>query len=338
MRWYSWAVGAALACAAQSPAAADESLRPLDTPLQWVTPQRIMAVRWEAGRIVPVSPWIEYGDFSPASPCQEGESVVFDHYGSRLFFRGPDYHNPYWANDIKTLARARYNGAIASSIDLAWFWNPNRTDPPSGAQRCIIILFMTEQFDAECQNVHEGSSLQGVLLDYWQLPAAAWRSLVCLRSIGGIPTPTTPSDDGNPGTELLGGWKVYYAQAFDLNTGAITLASGAQPLLGYIEGIGSSTPTQWDDDNPTDGVHTAPNECYQYPTEGSSVLGGVLRLWVECVSSGGDVDGNGCVDDADLLAVLFAFGSVESTEDVNCDGVVDDADLLAVLFNFGSGC
>jgi hypothetical protein len=25
-------------------------------------------------------------------------------------------------------------------------------------------------------------------------------------------------------------------------------------------------------------------------------------------------------------------------EDVNCDGTVDDADLLQVLFNFGSGC
>jgi hypothetical protein len=118
---------------------------------------------------------------------------------------------------------------------------------------------------------------------------------------------------------------VIYAQAFD--AGRITFASGAQPLLGYIQGIGSSTPTQWDGD-----------ACNQYPADDSGVLGGVLRLWVECVSSGGDVDGNGCVDDADLLAVLFAFGSVESTEDVNCDGVVDDADLLAVLFNFGSGC
>jgi len=54
----------------------------------------------------------------------------------------------------------------------------------------------------------------------------------------------------------------------------------------------------------------------------------------------GDVDGNGCVDDADLLAVLFAFGSTGSglPEDTNCDQVVDDADLLIVLFNFGSGC
>jgi hypothetical protein len=53
-----------------------------------------------------------------------------------------------------------------------------------------------------------------------------------------------------------------------------------------------------------------------------------------------DIDGSGCVDDADLLAVLFAFGSTGSglDEDVNCDDTVDDADLLEVLFNFGSGC
>jgi hypothetical protein len=54
----------------------------------------------------------------------------------------------------------------------------------------------------------------------------------------------------------------------------------------------------------------------------------------------GDVDGSGCVDDADLLAVLFAFGCSGScgAEDVNGDGSVDDADLLTVLFNFGQGC
>jgi probable HAF family extracellular repeat protein len=60
-----------------------------------------------------------------------------------------------------------------------------------------------------------------------------------------------------------------------------------------------------------------------------------------CTAHNGDVDGNGCVDDADLLAVLFAFGSmgeILGRVDVNCDGVVDDADLLQVLFNFGSGC
>lgn len=54
----------------------------------------------------------------------------------------------------------------------------------------------------------------------------------------------------------------------------------------------------------------------------------------------GDVNADGCVDDADLLAVLFAFGNTGDCqdEDINSDGVVDDADLLSVLFAFGNGC
>jgi len=54
----------------------------------------------------------------------------------------------------------------------------------------------------------------------------------------------------------------------------------------------------------------------------------------------GDVDCNGCVDDADLLQVLFAFGNTGTNlpEDLTGDGTVDDADLLTVLFAFGSGC
>lgn len=53
----------------------------------------------------------------------------------------------------------------------------------------------------------------------------------------------------------------------------------------------------------------------------------------------GDVTGDGCIDYADLLAVLFSFGSTGSNPaDVNGDSIVDDADLLIVLFGFGSGC
>jgi hypothetical protein len=64
-------------------------------------------------------------------------------------------------------------------------------------------------------------------------------------------------------------------------------------------------------------------------------------LSLPCASHQGDVNMDGCVDDADLLAILFAFGSTGSNvgrADINCDGVVDEADLLTVLFNFGSGC
>ena len=49
----------------------------------------------------------------------------------------------------------------------------------------------------------------------------------------------------------------------------------------------------------------------------------------------GDANGDNIIDDADLLIVLFEFGSASSNGDLNGDGVVDDADLLIVLFNFG---
>ncbi len=51
----------------------------------------------------------------------------------------------------------------------------------------------------------------------------------------------------------------------------------------------------------------------------------------------GDVNGDNVIDDADLLEVLFNFGSsTNAPADLNGDGVVDDADLLIVLFNFGA--
>jgi hypothetical protein len=50
-----------------------------------------------------------------------------------------------------------------------------------------------------------------------------------------------------------------------------------------------------------------------------------------------DVNGDGTVDDADLLIVLFNFGGV-GDGDANLDGVADDADLLLVLFSFGDAC
>jgi DNA polymerase IIIc chi subunit len=52
----------------------------------------------------------------------------------------------------------------------------------------------------------------------------------------------------------------------------------------------------------------------------------------------GNVNGDNVVDDADLLQVLFNFGSGDAASDANGDGIVDDADLLIVLFNFGASC
>ena len=81
------------------------------------------------------------------------------------------------------------------------------------------------------------------------------------------------------------------------------------------------------------------------PDASNALTGGAFSLtggfWFTpaCIATNGDVDGSSCVDDADLLAVLFNFGATGlNPADVNCDSQVDDADLLIVLFNFGSGC
>jgi Tfp pilus assembly protein PilP len=91
----------------------------------------------------------------------------------------------------------------------------------------------------------------------------------------------------------------------------------------------------------TGAFHTVEIDHNTLPCVGFEVryLADRVRLVAQTLG-GPDVNRDGCVDDADLLAVLFAFGQTGGglAEDVTCDGVVDDADLLGVLFNFGNGC
>ena len=48
-----------------------------------------------------------------------------------------------------------------------------------------------------------------------------------------------------------------------------------------------------------------------------------------------DIDGNGSVDVGDLLAVIDAWGQVDSPADLNQDGIVNVTDLLIVIGNWG---
>jgi WD40 repeat protein len=102
------------------------------------------------------------------------------------------------------------------------------------------------------------------------------------------------------------------------------VADGAL-LQTYDQETGTSIPS----------VRFSPNgRLFGYGRRDATVVVARNPFW-----QNGDVNGDGCVDDADLLAVLFAFGqSGADLADLNGDGVVDDADLLEVLFNFGSGC
>lgn len=65
-----------------------------------------------------------------------------------------------------------------------------------------------------------------------------------------------------------------------------------------------------------------------------NLQGATLANWQFPIS--GDVNNDDIINNADLLQVLFAFGSSNFEADVNGDGVVNNADLLSVLFNFGA--
>jgi hypothetical protein len=89
--------------------------------------------------------------------------------------------------------------------------------------------------------------------------------------------------------------------------------------------------------DPNTGQYTAAQSGSNYSTRGT-LRYDLIEILGEPAGPEGDVDGNGCVDDADLLIVLFNFGNAGGQGDVNRDNIVDDADLLIVLFNFGAGC
>lgn len=255
------------------------------------------------------------------------------------------------ANDIKTLVDSQYNGGVATSLAHAWFWG---AEGQGSSQNCVVLIFTVEELDTTCTtDVHDifestDSAIDGVVLDYGSLPSSIglgyYSDAVCLSAVGGLQLPSQPDSNG-----VLGGYVVVYASAFDPNTGTVTPPTNVQPMLWspQITGVGTSTPKQWDDDNPSDYDHTT-SECYDYTYSGLcsslpdvNIWGGMMAFWVSpsgCQSNNGDVNSDGCVDDADLLSVLFAFGGTGGAEDTNCDGVVDDADLLTVLFNFGAGC
>ena len=95
--------------------------------------------------------------------------------------------------------------------------------------------------------------------------------------------------------------------------------------------------------DPNTGQYTAanfPNNPNATYSPNGTLRYDLIEILGEEASSGpeGDVNGDGCVDDADLLIVLFNFGNAGGQGDVNNDNIVDDADLLVVLFNFGAGC
>jgi len=113
-----------------------------------------------------------------------------------------------------------------------------------------------------------------------------------------------------------------------LNPNQLTYPITLNPASGVLQATGNQA--TYTPDQP--GVYEA-----RYRADYTSMQSNRARIWL-VVPRPGDTDGSGCVDDADLLQVLFNFGTDNPDADLNNDGIVDDADLLQVLFNFGTGC
>jgi hypothetical protein len=148
---------------------------------------------------------------------------------------------------------------------------------------------------------------------------------------------TDNSDPANPQYDRCG--ESGYTRTVQLNgTLRVKARDGYTPATGDTFDILVRSGSSW---NRTGAFHTVEVDPDTLPCIAFEVqyLSDRVRL-IARLTTDPDVNGDGCVDDADLLAVLFAFGQTGSNlaEDINCDEVVDDADLLSVLFAFGSGC
>jgi hypothetical protein len=150
---------------------------------------------------------------------------------------------------------------------------------------------------------------------------------------------TDNSDPANPQYDQLIVGQSGYTRTVQLNgTLRVKARDGYTPVTGDTFDILVRSGSSW---NRTGTFHTVEVDPDTLPCIAFEVqyLSDRVRL-IARLTTDPDVNGDGCVDDADLLAVLFAFGQTGSglAEDINCDQVVDDADLLSVLFAFGSGC
>lgn len=86
-----------------------------------------------------------------------------------------------------------------------------------------------------------------------------------------------------------------------------------------------------------------PNEAWRYPSfSGQYVMTPGAPNTMLGPPTDGDTNGDGCVDDLDLTAVILDFGGPPSGSngdtDVDNTGTVDDADITTVILNYGNGC
>jgi len=276
--------------------------------------------------------------------CGQGEP---DDCDSSRWYLEAAYCNMYITNDMEF--DPAYGGEYAQRIELAWYWYVNGAG--TGENMALAVEFF-EDFDDTCATGDpngQGEYLGGIVLMFGYAkgdPGAYFITDLKLCGLDCLPTPA----DGK------GSYNIWILTYDDPNDPEFRLATcGHVPLWGTGDGeqpipddvgrgrMSHQGPIQWDDDYPTDGWHTAPDECYDY-SYGlcPDPLGAMFCFWV-AVECPGDVDGDDDVDQADLGALLTAWDSHwddptwDSRPDLDFNGRVDQSDLGILLADWGCG-
>ncbi len=275
-----------------------------------------------------------------------------------------DVCNSYVSNDMEF--DPAYSGEYIYRMQWAWGWHVNG---PGTGENMAIIFETFEDFDETCQTGDpngQGEWLGGVIFDYGYLNCNAEFYLY------------SDSEDQLYGTEWVqlpadgaGSYNVWIMSYEDSDPNTLYIATMAQPMLwgtgtnewinidciGRGEGNcpGGQPPDgktshqgliQWDDDDPADAWHTAPNECYDNSFGVCPDPFGVM--WCASVVGGGsecpgDIDGDGDTDHSDLGELLSAWCSNagdpnwNAAADLDGDGHVGHGDLGIVLSDWGCG-
>lgn len=195
---------------------------------------------------------------------------------------GPGYFNPFSANDMTV--SPGYIGALANRVQVGFDFTLDGTT--AGSEQLYIIIRTYENFANTMAGIATNTSFSGPL-NSGSNPANGEvfdMGVVNYLTTGGYyyMTQTLAAghelkmpDDGATGS---GAYVIIFAKTYNPGTGAYTPSTVSQPLL-WVTKPNTGTPAnpssqgvnQWDDDNPTDGVHfttppNAVNEFYDYST------------------------------------------------------------------------
>lgn len=178
---------------------------------------------------------------------------------------------------------------------------------------------------------HRNDNIQGMI----QLDMIAWNSGANIAQIFGRSASNAVKQAlANAITRYGNGIQPVIRGAWDASDHAPFEWAGFKAALLFETDGNPYYHTQWD------SVDTPNYINYVYATNLTRSAVGYLATAAVLIHPPGDVNGDWCVNDQDLAAVLIVFGQPCSgcAEDLNNDGIVNDGDLAIVLLSFGKGC